>query len=143
MNSPFQRTTLFYPCNNRFFDGESIPDPVVSIPERKKEAVVLREATLEDPSWPKTLPSFQVECVSTVSSEYGLSTGTVLFLEPECKIRVSRKRAQSSNKNSNEALPARCRVYQQVGPNENQRVCHSYDTDGLALHRTHRQQVRE
>ena len=84
--------------------------------------VEYREATLEDPSWPKQLPSFQVECVSTVSSEYGIAVGTPLFLEPECKIRVTRKRGQIQTKSGNEGLPARCRVYQQVGPKENQRV---------------------
>ena len=75
----------------------------------------------DDGAWPKHLPMFQVNAIS-LRSGLSLKTGTVLFLEAENKDQKARRKAKVVTKNNNVELIARCRVYQKVGPLENQRV---------------------
>lgn len=106
-----------------FFDGEL--DKLKSLPKTKpvkKESEPNTFLSDNEIQWSKSLPSFQVEAISTESSGSGLVEGTVLYLEPECKTRVSRKKTQIIAKNANGILPAHCRLYQQTGPRDNQRV---------------------
>ena len=74
-------------------------------------------------TWPKHLPMIQVTAVS-LSSRLSIRDGTVVRLEAESKV-LSRRKAKVMTKNNNEELVARCRVYQQVGPLDNQRVTNS------------------
>lgn len=90
-------------------------------PETKEPAITVPSTEIKA-GWEKELPSFLVEAISTESSGSGITVGTCLSLEPECKVRLSRKKAQIVTKNVNESLPARCRLYLQTGPKENQRV---------------------
>ena len=109
-----------------FFDGE-----LEVIQSKQKECKknietiepeITTPPTLIEAGWEKDLPPFLVEAISTESSGSGVTVGTSLCLEPECKVRVSRKKAQIVTRNVNESLPARCRLYIQTGPKENQRV---------------------
>lgn len=86
------------------------------------ETIEESELSQESSSWPKSLSSFQVNCVSTVNNKYSYQVGTVLQLEPDFKQRNTHRKAQVLTKGSNEDFPARCRVYQQEGANSNQRV---------------------
>ena len=110
----------------RYFDGEldniqSKPKESEKVQEAKELETVVPPTQI-DVEWEKDLPSFLVEAVSTETSGSGITVGTSLCLEPECKVRISRKKAQIVTKNVNESLPARCRLYIQTGPKENQRV---------------------
>lgn len=109
-----------------FFDGEletiqSKQRECKKNTETKKPEIPTPPTQIEA-EWEKELPSFLVEAISTESSGSGITVGTSLCLEPECKVRVSRKKAQIVTRNVNESLPARCRLYIQTGPKENQRV---------------------
>lgn len=110
----------------RYFDGEL--DKIQSKPKESEKVKETKELetvvppTQIDVEWEKDLPSFLVEAVSTETSGSGITVGTSLCLEPECKVRISRKKAQIVTKNVNESLPARCRLYIQTGSKENQRV---------------------
>ena len=128
-------------CNDgRYYDGEldkiasekktstKRPVPIFesfrhSKAEPSKVEEVKEEEDIEDDGvWPKHLPMFQVNAVS-LRSGLSLKTGTVLFLEAENKDLKARRKAKVLTKNNNVELIARCRVYQKVGPHENQRVC--------------------
>ena len=76
--------------------------------------------------WPKSLSSFQITCLSTVNNKFSYHVGTILQLEPEMKRNSSHRKAQVLIRGKNEEFPARCRVYQQEGANENQRVPFSF-----------------
>lgn len=89
-----------------------------------------------DTSWPKTLPSFQITCLSTVNNKFSYQVGTPLLLEPEFKQNTAHKKAQVLIRGKNEDFPARCRVYQQEGANQNQRVFISVHLS-LVLHRSY------
>ena len=106
-----------------FFDGEL--ETIQSKQKECKKSIETKEPEIPTPptqieaEWEKNLPSFLVEAISTESSGSGITVGTSLCLEPECKVRVSRKKAQIVTRNVNESLPARCRLYIQTGTKEN------------------------
>lgn len=87
---------------------------------KEKEVCLSNTSDEIQGTWPKHLPMFQVAAVS-LSSRLSILDGTVVHLEAESKVS-NRRKAKVVTKNNNEELVARCRVYQQVGPRENQRV---------------------
>ena len=87
---------------------------------KEKELCLSTKPDEVEGTWPKHLPMIQVTAVS-LSSRLSIRDGTVVRLEAESKV-LSRRKAKVMTKNNNEELVARCRVYQQVGPLDNQRV---------------------
>ena len=130
---------MIFRCDGRYYDGEldkialekktstKRPIPIFesfrhSKTEPSKVEEVKEEEDIEDDgAWPKHLPMFQVNAIS-LRSGLSLKTGTVLFLEAENKDLKARRKSKVITKNNNVELVARCRVYQKVGPLENQRV---------------------
>ena len=86
------------------------------------ESIEDSESSVETIGWPKGLPSFQVTCLSTINSKYSYSVGTTFLLEPDGRHYSYHRKAQVLTKGNNDEFPAYCRVYQQEGASQNQRV---------------------